>query len=376
HAHTHTGAGWASRWSRVWFWTWLTSDLLPSTMGATRDWSAPDQTDHTGDETGLELECTGDALLELECLAYTTSGSSLPTRTGDKREEKWAKASEMQMDAEMGYRDGLLGYGERCGDARRQGGVAGGDHRCTSPPRACAHAPRALERHARVHEGKDVWDIWCAAEGGSRVEDQLHLPAFLRALRSFAPYVIHLIDPIWLGVQVVIALQILFPSTPIVTSHHMNLPTYAGIFGYAYFHHRTRQFHAYLHSFARYTLVPSPSTARLLREKGWGNLRVMGRGVDGRVFSGRAWGMGSFEPFLPSFLPSLYTSLPLHPRLIPHPILLSSPIHRSPALRTAWGVSSPADVVSEAGEESGVGGVGGLRGSMFGVDAEDGAEDA
>jgi hypothetical protein len=36
---------------------------------------------------------------------------------------------------------------------------------------------------------------------------------------------------------------------------------------------------------ARYTLVPSPSTARLLREKGWGNLRVMGRGVDGRVFS-------------------------------------------------------------------------------------------
>jgi hypothetical protein len=56
-------------------------------------------------------------------------------------------------------------------------------------------------------------------------------PAFLRALRSFEPHVIHLVDPIWLGVQALIALQILFPSTPIVTSHHTNLPTYAEIFG-------------------------------------------------------------------------------------------------------------------------------------------------
>ncbi|KAJ7921612.1 hypothetical protein B0H13DRAFT_2318313 [Mycena leptocephala] len=44
---------------------------------------------------------------------------------------------------------------------------------------------------------------------------------------------------------------------------------------------------AYLRSFARYTLVPSSSPARLLREKGWANLRVMGRGVDGAVFSVR-----------------------------------------------------------------------------------------
>ncbi|KAJ7921629.1 hypothetical protein B0H13DRAFT_2318328 [Mycena leptocephala] len=93
-------------------------------------------------------------------------------------------------------------------------------------------------------------------------------PAFLRALRFFSPHVIHLAGPICPPMQALIAPQILFPSTPIVTSHHMNLPTDAEIFGYAYFHHRTRQIHAYLHSFARYTLVPSPSTARLLREKG------------------------------------------------------------------------------------------------------------
>ncbi|KAJ7921633.1 hypothetical protein B0H13DRAFT_2318332 [Mycena leptocephala] len=34
----------------------------------------------------------------------------------------------------------------------------------------------------------------------------------------------------------------------------------------------------------RYTLIPSPSTARLLHEKGWANLRVVGRGVDGGCF--------------------------------------------------------------------------------------------
>ncbi|KAJ7921565.1 hypothetical protein B0H13DRAFT_2415290 [Mycena leptocephala] len=86
-------------------------------------------------------------------------------------------------------------------------------------------------------------------------------PAFFRALRSFAPHAIHLVDPI------------LFPRTLIVPSHHTNLPTYAEIFGFPYFHHRTWQIHAYLHSFARYTLVPSPSIARLLCENGWSTHR-------------------------------------------------------------------------------------------------------
>ncbi|KAJ7791260.1 hypothetical protein B0H13DRAFT_794090 [Mycena leptocephala] len=76
-------------------------------------------------------------------------------------------------------------------------------------------------------------------------------PAFRRTLRSFAPQVIHLVDPIWLGVQALITLHILFPGTQILTSHHANLPTYAEIFGYPYFHHRTWQIHGYLHSLAR-----------------------------------------------------------------------------------------------------------------------------
>ncbi|KAJ7921595.1 hypothetical protein B0H13DRAFT_2318297 [Mycena leptocephala] len=119
------------------------------------------------------------------------------------------------------------------------------------------------------------------------------IPRLLLCPRTFASHVIHLVDPTWLGVQALIALHILFPGTPIVTSHHTNLPTYAEIFGYA--------------------LVPSPSTVHLLREKGWANIRVVGRGVDGGVFS--------------------FT-------------------HRSPALRASWDASSPTDVILSVGQLS------------------------
>ncbi|KAJ7749790.1 hypothetical protein DFH07DRAFT_922896 [Mycena maculata] len=129
-------------------------------------------------------------------------------------------------------------------------------------------------------------------------------PAFLAALRAFAPHIIHLIDPIWLGVQVLAALPLLFPRARVVTSHHTNLPTYAAVFGYPYFHHRTWSLHTWFHSFAAFTLVPSWSSAELLRGKGWERLRVVGRGVD------------------PAFCPT----------------------NRSAALRASWG-ARPADVV-------------------------------
>ncbi|KAJ7779822.1 hypothetical protein B0H16DRAFT_726462 [Mycena metata] len=105
-------------------------------------------------------------------------------------------------------------------------------------------------------------------------------PPFLAALRAFAPHVIHLVDPIWLGVQALVGIKILFPHVPIITSHHTNLATYAEVFGCPYWGGRVWQIHAYLHSFAHTTLVPSHSTAALLAEKGFANLRVVGRGVD------------------------------------------------------------------------------------------------
>ncbi|KAF7325126.1 hypothetical protein MKEN_00556100 [Mycena kentingensis (nom. inval.)] len=137
-------------------------------------------------------------------------------------------------------------------------------------------------------------------------------PAFIRTLREFDPHVIHLVDPIWLGVQALAAISVLFPSVPVVTSHHTNLPTYAEIFGYPYYPHRTWQIHAYLHSFARCTLVPSVSTAGLLAERGFVNLRVVSRGVDLTVFDPslrsesmrQAW-LSAAAAFPPSTLPVL-----------------------------------------------------------------------
>ncbi|KAJ7921567.1 hypothetical protein B0H13DRAFT_2415291 [Mycena leptocephala] len=157
---------------------------------------------------------------------------------------------------------------------------------------------------------------------------------------------------IWLGVQALIALQPLFPSAPIVSSHHTNFLTYAEIFGpyelasSSLFPlsrsfgvaRRLRVLSAVsrggsgfetelpaiectptsttglgrftrictLSRGARYTLVPSPSTVRLLRAKGWGNSRVVGRGVDGG---------GDF---------------------------VHAPL---PSLRASWDASGPADVV-------------------------------
>ncbi|KAJ7158174.1 hypothetical protein C8R46DRAFT_1195578 [Mycena filopes] len=138
-------------------------------------------------------------------------------------------------------------------------------------------------------------------------------PALVAALRAFAPHVIHLVDPIWLGVQALCALQVLFPGVPVVTSHHTNLATYAEVFGYPYWGGRVWQMHAYLHSFAHTTLVPSHSTASLLAEKGFTNLKVVGRGVDEEAFS---------------------------------------PTLRSPALRASWGASPSTVVILSVGRLS------------------------
>ncbi|KAJ7927301.1 hypothetical protein B0H13DRAFT_2265647 [Mycena leptocephala] len=75
---------------------------------------------------------------------------------------------------------------------------------------------KGMDDNESESESNAVWHVWCPIKGASGVEDQ----------------VIRLVDPIWLGVQALFALQIAFPSTPIVMSHHTNLPTYAGIFGY------------------------------------------------------------------------------------------------------------------------------------------------
>ncbi|KAJ7921585.1 hypothetical protein B0H13DRAFT_2655949 [Mycena leptocephala] len=225
------------------------------------------------------------------------------------------------------------------------------------------HAPRAGKRHARLF-------------GMFGMLLRLRIPC-LPALRSFAPHVVHLVDPILLSVQALIALQTLFPSTPIVTSQHTNVPTYTEIFGH--------------------TLVPFPSTAPPARERlgkaeggeegrGWGGVfdlscairtsflrspsslafvvfiyYIMMASTLRRVFppstlqdagvdfdEGRECSFAlhftllaiGYQSRVPSFLPHHSASFSLVP---PHSTPIST--HRSPSLRALWGASSPADVV-------------------------------
>ncbi|KAJ7769459.1 hypothetical protein B0H16DRAFT_1715915 [Mycena metata] len=104
--------------------------------------------------------------------------------------------------------------------------------------------------------------------------------SFFDTLCGFSPDVIHLVDPIWLGIQALTAFKILLPGIPLVTSHDTNLPTYSTIYGFPYFRRRAWRVLRRVHSIAECTFVPSHSTATLLSEKGYANLRVCDRGVD------------------------------------------------------------------------------------------------
>ncbi|KAK7052757.1 hypothetical protein R3P38DRAFT_3596107 [Favolaschia claudopus] len=120
-------------------------------------------------------------------------------------------------------------------------------------------------------------------------------PAALAQLRAFRPTVVHVVDPVWLGVQALLALRLLFSydgnnEVKIVTSHHTNLPTYAEVWGYPYWGERMWGVQGWMHgALAERVLVPSASTGALLvGERGWGEcgvrVRVVGRGVDCGVF--------------------------------------------------------------------------------------------
>ncbi|KAJ7488281.1 glycosyl transferase group 1 [Mycena latifolia] len=110
-------------------------------------------------------------------------------------------------------------------------------------------------------------------------------PSFIRELREFNPDVIHLVDPIWLGVQALVVIKFLFPGIPVVMSYDTNLPTYATVLGFPYFWQRMWRTLCYIHSFATFTLVPTHSTAGLLQQRGFVDLRVCDRGFDPRRFS-------------------------------------------------------------------------------------------
>lgn len=108
---------------------------------------------------------------------------------------------------------------------------------------------------------------------------------FTRRLIDFAPHVIHLVDPCWLGAVGLAVIRYYLPETPLVSSYHTNLATYCTHFGYNFLAPTMWKWNRFCHSFSRYVMCPSQSTRRILRQRGFENVRIWPRGIDVHQFS-------------------------------------------------------------------------------------------
>ncbi|CAE6506630.1 unnamed protein product [Rhizoctonia solani] len=135
-------------------------------------------------------------------------------------------------------------------------------------------------------------------------------PKFLRSIQEFKPDVIHIVDPIWLGPQVLYALRKGWcgskwttSNAPIVASFHTNLPTYASLFGLKFLESIMWRWIRHNHAQCHLTACPTFSTATMLMHKGIQNIRIWPRGVDLNSFSPhkrclelrREWGIKGYS---------------------------------------------------------------------------------
>lgn len=110
-------------------------------------------------------------------------------------------------------------------------------------------------------------------------------PRFIRRLQQFKPDVIHFVDPIWLGAQMLPVVQRWLPLVPCVSSYHTNLPTYATLFGMPWLEETMWNLTRNLHSRCQMVFCPSESTRRMLQSKGFENVEIWSRGVDTSLFT-------------------------------------------------------------------------------------------
>jgi glycosyltransferase involved in cell wall biosynthesis len=108
-------------------------------------------------------------------------------------------------------------------------------------------------------------------------------PRFKHLLRRFRPDVIHVADPMALGAAAIFWAQRL--GIPVVSTYHTNLAAYCNYFHLGVLTEPTWAYRRFLHSQCRVTLCPSPSTAQQLEQKGFSNVQVWPRGVNGALFN-------------------------------------------------------------------------------------------
>ncbi|KAJ7583318.1 UDP-Glycosyltransferase/glycogen phosphorylase [Mycena floridula] len=131
-------------------------------------------------------------------------------------------------------------------------------------------------------------------------------PVFMSMIIDYDPDLIHIVDPIWLGAQMLWALELGWggPQRPIVASYHTNIPTYLELFGLGFLTATAWGLLKSLHDRCLITACPSQSTADMLVSRGIGRrVRIWPRGVDPTSFHPlrrredirRAWGVSTLS---------------------------------------------------------------------------------
>ncbi|CED82388.1 Cytochrome b5 [Phaffia rhodozyma] len=144
-------------------------------------------------------------------------------------------------------------------------------------------------------------------------------PKLMHAIEDFKPDVIHMVDPIWLGGQTLIGLELgwageqwVGPNGPgvgggvsgaVVASYHTNLATYATLFGLPWLEPIIWVWQRWLYQKCKLYLCPSPSTMSMLKGHSLPDSRLWSRGVDLTHFNPnrrstklrKEWGVGSTE---------------------------------------------------------------------------------
>ncbi|GCE14412.1 glycosyltransferase family 4 protein [Tengunoibacter tsumagoiensis] len=108
-------------------------------------------------------------------------------------------------------------------------------------------------------------------------------PLFVRRLYEFSPDIIHIVDPVILGATGLAAARLL--NKPIVSSYHTNLAAYCTHFGFSLLTRPMWLYNRFVHNQCALTFCPSPSTAQMLTNQGFENVRLWSRGIDTQLFT-------------------------------------------------------------------------------------------
>ncbi len=108
-------------------------------------------------------------------------------------------------------------------------------------------------------------------------------PRVLRAVREFRPDIIHLVTEYSLGLTGLWVARRL--RVPALASFHTNIPGCLPYYGFGWASGLCWDYLRWFHNQAGLTLCPSETNRQILLSRGFGNVRVWGRGVDTELFA-------------------------------------------------------------------------------------------